>query len=249
MMDGFTGRAFLVTGASGGIGRTLSIELAARGGAVALAGRNQEALEATRSRLVGEGHLILRCDLADLGRLPGLVERLLEWREPVDGFAHCAGVAGRSRLRDTTPETLAARMDINCFAFVELLRGLVTRKKKEHSLQAVAISSLAALGHDRYMTAYAASKAALEAAAKTLAVELLPRKVRINLVRCAFVDTAMATGGDLYGDFDAQIRENGYQPLGLIPPSAVADMAALLLGPGGAYCTGQVFTINAGARE
>lgn len=247
MSGGFAGRAFLVTGASGGIGRALAVGLSRQGAAVALTGRNREALDETRSEMTGDNHLVLCADLCDFPRLPGMVDQIMEWRAPLDGFAHCAGVAGRSRLRDTTAARLSSLMNINCFAFVELVRLLVSRKKKTQPLAVVAISSLAALGHDRYLTAYAASKAALEAAAKTMAVELLPRHVRVNLIRCAFVDTPMATSGDAYGDFEAQLKESGYQPLGLIPPGAVAAQAAMLLGPEGAYCTGQIVTINAGA--
>lgn len=249
MSNGFAGKAFLVTGASSGIGRAVAIGLSRRGAHVALSGRNREALAETLAQMEGEGHLTLCADLCDLPGLAAFVDRLLAWREPLDGLAYCAGVAGRSRLRDTTPEMLLSRMTINCFAFVELLRQIVRRKKKAQPLAVVALSSLAALGHDRYLSAYAASKAALEAAAKSLAVELLPRHVRINLVRCAFVDTPMATGGDALGDFEAQLMESGYQPLGLIPPAVVADAVALLLGPEGAWCTGQVSTINAGVAE
>lgn len=247
MSAGFDGRAFLVTGASSGIGRAVAIGLSRRGAKVALSGRNREALADTAARMEGDGHLEVCADLCDLAGLAALAEEVAAWREPLDGLAYCAGVAGRSRLRDTTPQMLLDRMTINCFAFVELLRQLVRRKKKAQPLAVVALSSLAALGHDRYLAAYAASKGALEAAAKSLAVELLPRHVRINLVRCAFVDTPMATGGDALGDFEAQLMESGYQPLGLIPPAVVAGAVAALLGPECAYSTGQIFTLNAGA--
>lgn len=245
----FEGKSVLVAGASGGIGRAVCLELARRGARVAMMGRNRHALKATLENLDGAGHLALCGDLCDFPRLPELMDRLTECCGRVDALAYCAGVAGRSRLRDTTPELLSGLMTINCFAFVELLRQLVRRKKKTDPLRAVALSSLAALGHHRYLTAYAASKGALEAAAKTLAVELMPRNVRINLVRCAYVDTPMATAGDPYDDFAGQLKESGYQPLGLIPPAVVAGMVALLLGPEGAYCTGQILTINAGAAE
>lgn len=246
MTSGLEGKAFLVTGASSGIGRAVAVGLSCRGARVALTGRDQEALAATLAQMEGRDHLTLGADLRDLGSLSTLVDTVLAWHEPLDGLAHCAGLGGRRRVRDTTPEMLLSLMTVNCFAFVELLRQIVRRKKKTQPLAVVAISSLAALGHDRYLSAYAASKGALEAAAKSLAVELLPRHARINLVRCAFVDTPMATGGDALGDFEAQLKESGYQPLGLIPPAVVADAVARLLGPEGAWSTGQVTTINAG---
>lgn len=249
MNSGIEGKAFLVTGASSGIGRACCIELSRRGASVALLGRNRESLEATRAEMDAGAHLVVCADLCDFPALPAVIDQVTAWRDELDGLAYCAGLGGRSRLRDTTPEVLLSRMNINCFAFVELLRHLVRRKKKARAMQVVAISSLAALGHDRYLCAYAASKGALEAAAKSLAVELLPRNVRINLVRPAFVDTPMATSGDAFGDLDAQLKESGYQPLGLIPPAVVAAAVARLLGPEGAWSTGQVVTINAGVAE
>lgn len=241
-------KVVLVTGASSGIGRAVCRELAGRGASVILLARNEAGLKETMAAMPAENCLPLTVDLRDLAGLPAVLERAWNWRGGIDGFVYCAGVGGRALLRDTNPDFMARLMQVNCFAFVEMMRLLVKCKKKTQPLRVVALSSLAALGRDKHFTAYAASKAALEAAAKTLAVELLPKNVTINLIRPAFVNTPMVCGpGDPLGDFAARLEESGYQPMGLLAPEEVASMAAYLLGPGAAHISGATFSINAGA--
>ena len=191
--------------------------------------------------------LPLVVDLREFAALPSVLEQARDWRGHIDGCVYCAGIVGRARLRDTSPEFMAERMQVNRFSFVETVRILVKLKKKTQPLQVAAISSFAALGHDKYLIAYAASKAALEAAAKTMAAELISRNTAVNIIRAAFVNTPMISGaGDPLGDFTTRLEESGYQPLGVIPPEEVALMAAYLMSSAAAHISGAVFPINAG---
>lgn len=243
-----TQKVVLVTGASSGIGRAVCRELAHQGASVILLARNEQGMRETMSAMPEDQCLPLAADLRDLASLPAVLEQARNWQGHIDGCVYCAGVGGRARLRDTGPAFMAECMLVNCFAFVELIRLLVKRKEKARPLRVAAVSSLAALGRDKYLVAYAASKAALEAAAKTLAVELLPRNVTVNLIRPAFVNTPMISGAaDPLGDFAARLEESGYQPMGLIEPEEVACMAAYLMGPGAVHISGSTFSINAGA--
>lgn len=240
-------KVILVTGASSGIGRATCHELARQGASVILLARGELGLLETMSAMPEGKCLPLVADLQNLGAILSKLEQAHGWQGHIDGCVHCAGIGGRARLRDTTPEFMAARMQINCFAFVELARCLVRLKKKAQPLRLAVISSFASLGHDRYYVAYSASKAAVEAAAKTLAVELASRNTCVNIIRPAFVNTPMISGdSDPLGDFAQRLAESGYQPLGLIPPEEVAQMAAYLMGPASAYISGSTFPINAG---
>lgn len=243
-------KMILVTGASGGIGRAICMELADQGAKVILQGRNPEELEETRKKMPECESAIIAGDLTDLTIYPELVEGIYNFGSHLDGMAFCAGIAGMFKLGETVPEVLESRININCFSFVELVRQIMKKKKKEDLIQITAISSLAALGQDKYLTAYAASKAALEAAAKSLAHELMPRNVRINLIRCAFVETPMTVSpqADPLGNFAQRLQESGYQPLGLIPPRNVAKLVCFLLSPASLYTTGAVFSISGGAK-
>jgi NAD(P)-dependent dehydrogenase (short-subunit alcohol dehydrogenase family) len=240
-------KIILVTGASSGIGRATCRELARRGAFVILSARNEQGIRATMSTMPAKKCLPLVADLREPAALSGLLEQAWDRQGRIDGCVHCAGVGGRARLRDTGPDFMAERMLVNCFAFVEIARCLVQLKKKEQPLRLTALSSFAGLGRDKYFVAYAASKAALEAAAKTLAVELVSRNTAVNIIRPAFVDTPMISGtADPLGDFAVRLEESGYQPLGLIPPEEVAQMAAYLMGPAAAHISGAIFSINAG---
>lgn len=240
-------KVILVTGASSGIGRATCRELARQGAFVVLLARNEAGMRETMALMPESQCLALAADLRVLSALPLVLKQAWGWQGRIDGCVYCAGIGGRAKLRDTTPEFMTERMLINCIAFVETMRVLVSLKKKAQFLQVATISSFAALGHDKYFTAYAASKAALEAAVKTLAVELRSRNTRINIIRPAFVNTPMVSNeNDPLGDFATRLEESGYQPLGLIPPEEVAQMAAYLMSPAAVRISGVVFPINAG---
>ena len=247
MNDSFENKVILVTGASSGIGRAVCHALSDKGASVILLARNEDRMKETASMMPEDRHLSLAVDLRDNSALKSIAETAYNWRGRLDGCVYCAGVGGRARLRDASPELMSECMQVNCFAFVELVRSLVKFKKREYSFNVVAISSFAALGRDKYFVAYAASKAALEAAAKTLSVELISRNIRINLIRPAFVNTPMVVGpADPLDDFLVRLEESGYQPLGIIEPEEVAQLAMFLLSSKSAHMNGVVIPINAG---
>lgn len=247
MNDSFENKVILVTGASSGIGRAVCRALSDKGASVILLARNEDRMKETASMMPEGRHLSLAVDLRDSFALKSIAETTYNWRGRLDGCVYCAGVGGRARLRDASPELMSECMQVNCFAFVELVRSLVKLKKREQAFNVVAISSFAALGRDKYFVAYAASKAALEAAAKTLSVELISRNIRINLIRPAFVNTPMVVGpADPLDDFLVRLEESGYQPLGIIEPEEVAQLAMFLLSSKSVHMNGVVIPINAG---
>lgn len=240
-------KVVLVTGASSGIGRATCHELARCGASIILLARREDGMEETMSTMPEGQGLPIKTDLQDLASLPTIVEQARNWKGRIDGFIHCAGVGARAKLRDVTPESMHRCMRVNVYSFVEIVRLLMRLKKNTELLQIVAISSLAATGHDKHLLAYGASKAALETAAKILAVELASRSTLVNLIRPAFVNTPMNTGDDAtLGDFAVRLKESGYQPLGIIAPDEVAQMAVYLMSPAAAHISGSVFSINGG---
>lgn len=244
MQANLASKTILVTGASSGIGRITCRYLAKEGASVILVARNEQGLTETASLIADSQQCVIPADISDLESIATLVQKGVAWKGKIDGIIHCAGTHICSRLRDTTPKIMADMMSVNCYAFVEMLRCLMKAKKKDEPLHAAAISSFASLGHDKYYIAYAASKAALEAAAKTMAVELVSRNVRINIIRPTFVDTSQLFSP--FGSLEERLKETGYQPLGFIPAEDIAAMAAYLMSERAAHMTGVVIPINAG---
>ena len=169
-------------------------------------------------------------------------------QRPLDGLVYCAGQGGISRLSDLKPETAQAMMTVNFFSFIECVRQLVKGKRKEGEMRIIGISSLASTTYSKHFTAYAASKAAMEAAVRTLSAELLKKSVHIFSIKAGYADTPMAASMDaITGGFDQHLRETGKQPMGLLSTENLAGFIHYLLSsPTAPYMTGTNIAIPAG---
>lgn len=246
-MEYLAGKTIIVTGASSGIGRVTCLKLAQLGAHVALFSRSEQAMKEVAENLPHGSAATFYADLLELEKLHEVLDAAWDWRGQVDGLVHCAGLGSYARLRDTKLESMTQCMKVNCFSFVEMIKCLVKKKKRAQPLRAVAISSLASSGHYKYVVAYAASKAALETAAKAMNAELVSRNITINIIQPGFVDTPMLSYIKTVVDINAEISGNGYQPLGLIKPEEVADLVIYLMGDSSIHITGAIFPINGGA--
>ncbi|MDR1276782.1 MAG: SDR family oxidoreductase [Candidatus Accumulibacter sp.] len=244
----YSGKNYLVVGASSGIGRSVCLELGAQGANVILVARHKQALEETLQLMPRGKHTILPFDIADISDIEMVVTTMQTEYNHIDGLIFSAGKMGKIRLRDNTYATTHEFMQINFYPFIEFIRCLVRKKTKAQSMRVVCISSLASVTHEKYLTAYAASKAAMEAAVRCLGTELAAKNMTINAVRPAFVKTEMlAEIDEITGDFNEHIKSTGYQPLGLIDPNDVAKLAIYLLSNAAKSITGATLSINAGA--
>lgn len=242
------GRHYLVIGASSGIGESVALELASLGANITMLARRAEKLQEVQQKMMPGRHVYYGFDVSQLAEISSLVDTIHGERGEIDGCVYCAGTCDTARLRDLTSERLHYAMRVNFYAFVEFVRVLARKKGRGHDLRIVALSSLASISSDKYFTPYAASKAAMDAAVRCLARELASKHVTINSIRPAVVDVERLRGLDeLTGSLDEQIRKNGYQPLGLIPPKDIAGMAAYLLSDAARYLTGTTLPFNGGA--
>lgn len=173
----------LVTGASSGIGRATAIRLSKDRNLI-LHGRNEEALVKTRLLCdYSRKHEVWAFDLDN--EIDSLdIEMSLEFARrglSIESFVHCAGAMTVQPFR-LSAATMPWLMNVNFFAAVEVLRVLMNSTvNAEHLRSAVFVSSIASQFGARGMTAYCASKGALDAFMRAAAVELAPR-VRVNSV-------------------------------------------------------------------
>ena len=236
----------LVTGASSGIGRATALLLSELGATLTLAGRRAEALEATQAATrTPEAHAITAFDLADTDAIPGwLKERAAAAGAPFDGIVHSAGVGGAAPLRVLSRKALEAVAIPNLYATFGVLRAVASKGVVADGASVVLMSSAAALVASPGLSAYSATKGAVQAAVRSAALELRGRRVRVNAVAPAYVATPMMeqSRAELPGFAEVEAR----QFLGLIPPDEVAAAVAYLLSDVAARVTGSTLVIDGG---
>lgn len=242
----FDGKRILVTGASSGIGRAVSILTSQLGGQVVLTGRRAEELSHTLAEMDGTGHCCVPFDLRDLDSYGNLIEQCCEDGK-LDGLVHCAGIAKPLPLKTLSPAAITEIMDTNFTSFMLLAKYLSKKKYTSDGASLVAISAVNVHYPQKCMSVYAASKAALEAAVRTLALELYPsRKLRINALVVGPAATPMC--GAAEGDLSLVGTQSEITPnlMGIASPDDIAKMAAVLLDDTSAYVTGRNFYVDGG---
>ena len=249
MNQEYIGKHYLVIGASSGIGESITLELASLGANVTMLARRTEKMEAIKENMSSGNHGYYGFDVSQILDIPNIVSRIYEERGKLDGFVYAAGICNTMRLKDLSYDALHHMMQVNFYPFVEFVRALASKKARKDIMRIVAISSMASVSSDRYFTPYSASKAAMDAAVRCLARELVTRNVTINSIRPAVVDVERLRGLDeiVEGGLNQQIIDNGYQPLGLIPARDIAQATAYLLSDAASYITGTTMFFNGGA--
>ncbi len=254
-MKDFSNKTLLISGASSGIGSGICRKLAQEGARLLLLGRNIEKLTQLKKELEdrycgdaleGNGHQIISCDLADVDNIGQQIKpRLLELA-PVYGFCHVAGLVKTMPLNGLKPAVIAEQVTVNTLAGIELARLVSGRNimSSEHSSM-VFISSIYAHIAEPGQIAYCASKAAVNAAVRAMAVELAPRNIRVNSVSPGFVRTEMTEN-------HARLSEQQLQqiiakhPLGEGRVEDVANAVSFLLMPENRWMTGSDLIIDGG---
>ncbi len=236
------GKKILVTGASSGIGAATAIECSKMGATIFACGRNKERLEKTMARLEGSGHALFVGDLCESDFLTSLVDSV----PSVDCALFAAGQTSVYPVLFSDEAKFKSYFETNFFAGVELLRSLVKKKKVNVGGSLVYMVSIGGTttfvpGHAIYGT----SKAALNAFVRYAAIELAPKKIRVNGISPGGVDTPMTHEGVVS---DEQLN----QAIKSIPlkrfgePEEIAKTAIYLFSDATSWMTGTTIVIDGG---
>lgn len=240
MSGALDGRRAVVTGASGGIGSAVAAEMSAQGADVLGV-----------DRVPGGPVASLVHDLSDIAGLEALAEAAVDRLGGVDILVSCAGVFQGQPADGLTWEYYDRTLRVNLHAPVFLMSLLGRRMAEQGYGRVVNVTSIHARLSEPLSTAYDVSKAGLEAATRTMAIELGRKGVLANSVAPGFVATAMSVVDgldELESDwFRSFYIEHGRLPLcRAAQPEEIATHVAFLCSEANSYLTGQAVTVDGG---
>jgi NAD(P)-dependent dehydrogenase (short-subunit alcohol dehydrogenase family) len=241
-----TGKMFLVTGASSGIGRETCRCLSELGARVILVARNREKLAEVASGLAGKDHRIEPFDLTHSDEIPEWLEGIANNLGPLDGVVHGAGLGKMQSIRDWNLADTDALMRINLYPCFALAKGLRRRNCHRPGASLVFLSSTAGLRGRPSVAIYSATKAAIIGLTRCLALELARDDVRVNCVAPALVQTGMVDGLPTLITADQIAKLEQTQPLGLGKPRDVANAIAFLIADTSRWITGTTLVADGG---
>lgn len=237
------GKTILVTGASSGIGQGIAVTCSKMGAKVIINGRNTIKLQETSSLMESDSAIIMAGDLTDAETLVSLVGALPK----LDGVVHCAGIGQRIPCKDLQEENLSQVMEVNFKAPVLLQAELLRQKKINKAASIVFIASIASWSPSFGNSVYSASKGAIISYANCLALELAPRKIRVNCISPAMVwtDLILSDGTD-----EDQLKEDEQKyPLKRYgQPEDIANLAVYMLSDASTWMTGSNVKISGGVN-
>lgn len=241
------GKNALITGAARGIGAAM-VEVFAREGANVWAfARKPDARFEARLCMTAAKYGVwvkpVYCELTDTAAIKEAMKQVMADKQPLHALVNNAGVMGEDRMFQMTGESeMRAIFDVNFFSMVEVSRLATRLMARNKSGAVVNIASIAGLDGDSRLD-YSASKAAVIAATKKMARELVSVGIRVNALAPGFTDT------DLVSGLSDKVVEEQLSKILMhrkAKPEEIANVAAFLASDLASYVTGQVWRADGG---
>ncbi len=242
-----SGKAVLVTGAAGGLGKASALRLAELGADVAIIDVAEDGLAETTQaiRTLGRNALDMPMDLSDRANCKAAVDRAVAEFGRLDALCNVAGVMFPSATPEMTDEAWDLTMKVNLEAPFFLIRAALP-----HLLEAkgaiVNVTSCAAFQGQAYFAAYCATKAGLTNMTKALAMEYMKEPIRINAVAPGGMMTGLVGGMASIMDRDQELIGRIGSPRGLCEVDDVAECVAFLATDAARAYHGACINIDAG---
>ena len=233
----------IITGASRGIGRATAVELAAAGYFVIINYNSNEAAAAETLKQVrdagGDGEII-RFDVADAVQTKDAISSIVDRHKNIQVLVNNAGINADGLFLMLGEEEWSSVIDTTLKGFYNVTKPIIREMIKRKKGSIVSVSSVSALMPNRGQTNYAAAKAGLNAASRSLSTEVARFNIRVNVVAPGPIETDMIANAPI-----AEIKK--VIPMARVgKPEEVSRVIRFLCSDDASYITGQVIGINGG---
>jgi 3-oxoacyl-[acyl-carrier protein] reductase len=241
-MFGLENKKVLITGASGGIGKSLAEAFIKAGAIVGLSARNEDKLKELASS-IGGTNFIFKTDLSDLSATENFIEEVENKMGALDVLICNAGATKDALSMRMKTEDFKEIIDINLTSTFILNREAAKKMMKRKSGRIINLSSIVGVTGNPGQANYCASKAGMIGMTKSMAQEYASRGITINCIAPGFIKTPMT---------DVLTEEQKNAILTKIPqgkfgePKDIANTALFLASDLSNYITGQTIHVNGG---
>ena len=241
-MTNLKGKKVLVTGASGGIGKAIAMELSSSGADLCLTGRNESELE-NLQKIIGGNCQIIISDLSNSEGINNLADQAQEIMGQIDILVNNAGITKDNLFMRMSEDDWNEVININLNSIFKLTKQLIKGMIKRRYGRIINITSVIGVAGGAGQSNYSASKAGIIAMSKSLAQEVGSRSVTVNSIAPGFIETNMTA--ELSDDRKEDIlRSISVGRLG--KPDDIAGAVCFLASDKASYITGQTIHINGG---
>tara|TARA_B100000886_G_scaffold339163_1_gene303813 strand:- start:5401 stop:6168 length:768 start_codon:yes stop_codon:yes gene_type:complete len=240
-------KKILVTGASSGIGAKSVLEFNSYGAEVILVGRNKNRLDEITSKLSNKSkyrNIVTDLSIPDSGY--ECIKNIPKDNLPLDGIFHCAGEELIKPIALTKNEDLDSILATTIKASLSLCRAITKKSIFNNGGSVVFMSSVASVKGIPGMSAYAASKSAINGLSKSLALEFAARRIRFNSIIAGAVKTSMHERLIQNLTPQSTIDYEFKHPLGFGEAIDVANLVTFLMSDASRWITGSEIHIDGG---
>ncbi len=242
---GFSGKTALVTGGYTGIGKAVAESFASYGVDVILTGRNREAGSAAAEELRKKYNIkaeFYSCDLCSPDNVESTVRNMKKDFEHIDFLVNNAGIYPAAPFLEMEDQTFAGIFDVNVLGVFRMTKAVVNHFMKEQkSGKILCISSVDSWKPTAGITAYAASKAAVNSLVKSFAIELAQYQITSNGIAPGWVATEPVLKAGRWKSQIGQVLKGR-----MADPSEIGELAVLLCSDKADYLNGEVINFSGG---
>ena len=241
-MKDLKGKKVLVTGASGGIGKAIALELSSSGADLCLTGRNKTKLE-NLQKIIGGNCQIIISDLSNSQGIENLADQAQKIMGQIDILVNNAGITKDNLFIRMSEDDWNEVININLNSIFKLTKLLIKGMVKRRFGRIINITSVIGVAGGAGQSNYSASKAGIIAMSKSLAQEVGSRSITVNSIAPGFIETNMTA--ELSDDRREDILKSiSVGRLG--KPDDIAGAVCFLASDKASYITGQTIHINGG---